>query len=97
MFRILLNPTYNGTVTYNTITNYGVEYGLGTTTNTVSAMGTILKTGSGDQQSTISFDLKSAIRLGASLSGTADEIIIAVKPHSVNLDIHRGVNWRELA
>jgi len=95
-WRVCVNPTYAGTVTYNTITDYSVNYGLGATANTVSAFGHILKAGYGVQASLREFDLKTAIRLGASLDGTSDEIVLAVKPHTSNLDIHRAMNWREL-
>lgn len=95
LYRVLRNPTYGGSVTYNTITNYAVEYGLGATANTISAMGAILYSGSGTRVSSESFNLETAIRLGSAIDKTADEIVIAVKPLTVNLDIHRSINWRE--
>lgn len=95
LYRVLLNPTYAGTVTYNTVTNYSVEYGLGATANTISTNGSILYSGNGAQASAESFNLETAIRLGADIAKTADEIVIAVKPLTVNLDIHRAINWRE--
>jgi len=96
VYRVVLNPTYAGASTYTAVTNYGVEYKLGVTANTVSASGTILKSGFGDANTTIDADLKSAIRMGAGIKGTVDELVIIVKPHSSNLDIHRAINWREL-
>lgn len=96
LYRILLNPTYAGTVTYVDVTNYSISYGLGATANTISDQGTILSVGSGDSNSVQSFDLDTAIRLGSSINGTLDEIVIAVKPLTTNLDIHRGINWKEL-
>ena len=95
-FRIVLNPTYSGSVTYNAVTDYSVEYGLGATANTVSAMGHILYAGFGTQASDKDFNLKTAIRLGTAIDGTQDEIVVIVKPHTSNLDIHRAINWREI-
>jgi len=95
-WRLCMNPTYASTVTYNTITNYAVEYGLGVTANTVSAYGTILAAGYGVKHSLNKIDLNTAIRIGATIDHTADELVLIVKPHSSNLDIHRAINWREL-
>ena len=96
-YRVCINPTYAGTLTWTNVTNYGVQYALGATANTVSAFGSTLKAGLGTQQSVTELDLSSAIRIGSNLDGTPDEIILMVKPHSVNLDVHRVMNWRELA
>jgi len=96
-YRICMNPTYAGTVTYNSVTDYSIEYGLGATANTVSAFGSILKAGFGDAKTLIDVDLKTALRLGANIDGTPDELIVMVKPHGSNLDIHRAINWRELS
>lgn len=96
MYRIVFNPTYSGSLTWTDVDNYGVQYALGATANTVSDSGEIFRTGFGDQNSTIVFDLKSAIKLGSNLDGTRDEVFVIVKPHTSNLDIHRAINWREL-
>lgn len=96
-YRVVLNPTYDSTLTYNTIDNYAIEYALGATANAVTDMGTILKAGYGIQDNKVDFDLKTALRLGVTLDGTVDEIVVVVKPHTSNLDVHRAINWRELA
>lgn len=95
IFRIVLNPTYNGSVTYTDVANYAVSYGLGTTSNTITSMGTILGTGNGAQNSSESFSINNALRIGSNIDGTLDEVAIIVKPLSVNLDIHRSLNFRE--
>ena len=96
LVRVVLNPTYASTVTYTDVTNSAVQYGLGATANTVSAMGTILFSGSGYQSSVSDFELDNSLRIGASLLGVADEIVVIIKPLSINLDIYRSINWREL-
>ena len=96
LFRVLYNPTYNGTVTYTAITDYAVSFGLGATTNDITADGTILSTGNGTDNASQDFNISSAIKLGAAIDGTLDEIVIAVKPLTSNLDIHRGINFLEL-
>jgi len=97
LFRICLNPTYAGTVTYTDIDDYSISYGLGAQANTVSDFGHILKSGIGVKNLTTNFDFKSAIRLGQFIDGTLDEIVVMVKPLSNGLDIHRAINWRELS
>ena len=94
---MLILLTNSSTLTYNSITNYAVEYALGATANTVSAFGSILNGGYGIQATAKDFNLKTALRLGAKIDGTQDEIIVCVKPHTSNLDIHRAINWRELS
>jgi len=96
LYRVLFNPTYNGTVTYTAITDSSITYGLGATANTITADGYIMGTGAGASNAVQDFDIANAIRLGMNIDGTLDEIVIAVKPLSVNLDIHRGLTLREL-
>lgn len=96
LYRILYNPTYNGTVTYTDVTDYSLSYGLGVTSNTISTMGSILSSGTGSDNTNEGFDLKTAIRLGAQIDGTLDEIVIAVKPLSSQLDIHRTIDFRQI-
>lgn len=95
LYRIELNPTLNGTVTWNAVTDYGVEYALGVQANRVTTHGTILNVGGGAENTDTPFDLDTAIKLGSKLDGTVDEIFIVVKPLTANLDIHRGINWKE--
>ena len=95
LYRVLLNPTYTGSVTYVDITNYSVSYALGATSNGITSQGTILASGAGVQNSVQSFTLDSSIKLGAKIDGTLDEIVVVVKPLSSNLDIYRGINFRE--
>ena len=95
LYRILYNPTYSGSVTYTDINNYAVSYGLGATANTITTDGTILFSGSGAQASATQFILDNAKRLGSAIDGTLDEIVIAVKPLTSNLDIYRTLNFRQ--
>ena len=96
-YRICFNPTYASTVTYTAITNSSVEYGLGVTANTVSSPGYIIKAGYGDQNASNNISVDSALKLGSNIDGTADEIVVIVRPHTSNLDIHRAINWKEVS
>ena len=91
-----MNPTYSGTVTYNAVTNYSCEYGLGATANTIATFGTILKAGYLEANTAANLNLGTALKLGSNIDGTQDEIVVIVLPHGSNLDVHRAINWREL-
>lgn len=92
---LIMNPTVAGTFTYNAETNSAIEVAIGATANTVSG-GTALIGGFGSGDSSISQALSNAIRLGADISNTPDELVLCVRPLSANLDIDGGLTWREL-
>tara|TARA_R110001606_G_scaffold47972_4_gene122083 strand:- start:498 stop:2018 length:1521 start_codon:yes stop_codon:yes gene_type:complete len=96
IFRVEINPTIAGTFTYTSIANSALEYALGATANTISAHGYIIGVGGGDSNTTQQIDIENAIRLGANLDGTLDEVVVLVKPLSSHLDIYRGITFREL-
>ena len=99
LIRILLNPTYENAPTWVDVDDYGVQYALGIGTGgsstEITDEGYILEVGGGDSQTVENFDINGAIRLGANIDGTVDEIAVAVKPLSANLDIHRGLTFRD--
>lgn len=41
-------------------------------------------------------DLENAVKLGHSIDGTPNEIVLCVRPLSVNADIQGSLTWREL-
>jgi hypothetical protein len=97
LWEIWLNPTVAGTFTYNTVTNSGVQVAKGTTggTNTVTG-GTLLDSGFMVAQNSVRLSIENAIRLGMSIGGTLDEIVLTANPLSTNLDIYGSITWREL-
>ena len=102
---LYLNPSVAGTFNYSAISNSAVESAVGDTvdnpsTNTVTG-GTQLasgymKTGGGGSGS-IQKEIKNAIKLGMTIAGVTDKMVLAVTPlaGSSNLDIAGGVGWRE--
>ena len=91
-----LNPTISGTLTYNNITNGVSQYTIGTGSQTITSDGTIIASGYGLQQSVISRQIESALRLGTSINGTTDKFILSVTPLSVNMNIHASLTFREV-
>lgn len=97
LWEVWLNPTVAGTFTYNSITNSSVQIAKGDSagTNTVTG-GTLLDSGYMLASSTAILNIDNAIRLGASIAGTQDTIVLTANPLSTNLDIYASLTWREL-
>ncbi len=101
LWLLLLNPTVAGTFTYSSITNSSCEEALGDTagnpsTNTVTG-GTVLR--SGYLRGNWSEDTglaKNSIRLGASIAGVVDELVLCVRPATANLDAYGALSFREI-
>jgi len=95
---VWLNPTVAGTFTYNDLTNYSVQFAAGATANTVSG-GTRLAAGyvtaSAQARGSAAVSLANARRLGSSISGTPDTLVLCVRPLAANADIQGSVNFRE--
>jgi hypothetical protein len=92
-----LNPTIAGTFTYGDLTNSSIQYATGVTTNTVSARGTVVASGGGSAASRQSeTDLKTALRLGATIAGTRDELVLVFTPLSANISQYSTMSIREL-
>ncbi len=90
---ICLNPTVAGTSIFSAVNNSFVEANLGDITNTVSSLGTVLKSGLAyaDTQINIS-DILSEIDMGISIAGTRDVIALCIAPISSGLTVYGTVN-----
>ncbi len=102
---LMLNPTIGGTFTYSDEENSSVQTALGTSTSTASVIGTIITGGyvesGGNQAGRAGSGFKgiqNAILLGSSIVGTADAIVLAVRPigSSTNVDVEGSLTWREI-
>ena len=81
-----LNPTVAGTFTYSDVTNSSLQRALGATANTVTG-GTVLQGGFGSSTAsagggsgTVGEAVETAIRLGSTISGTPDEVVLCWMP-----------------
>lgn len=97
LWEVWLNPTVAGTFTYNDVTDSSIQVAKGDPggTNTVTG-GYLLDSGYLGSESTDRLNIESAIRLGMSIDGTLDEIVLTAQPLSSNLDILGSLTWREL-
>lgn len=93
---LILNGTVAGTFTFADLTNSAVQTAVGSSTNTVTG-GTIITGGYGTQNASLTTQLNNAIRLGADISGTVDEIVLCARPLAANADISGALTWREIS
>ncbi len=105
---VLFNPTVAGTFTFADKTNSACQTAIGNaanpSTNSLTALGTVLSGGlsksskeGGGGGSSISSPLHNALRLGSTIAGVADQIVLAVRPLAADADLHGGLAWRELS
>jgi len=95
----MLNPTVAGTFTYSNETNSALMSATGATANTVTG-GTQLNgdfAASANRGGSSGGAIDNAIRLGSTIAGVVDEMVLCVRPigGTTNLDIEGGITWRE--
>ena len=101
LWELFFNPTVAGTFIYSSVNSISaVESALGDTTgnpstNTVTG-GTLVTSGYGTQQNSLSTPIDTARTLGASIAGVRDTLVLSVMPMTTNLDIKGALTWREL-
>lgn len=98
LVEVWLNPTVAGTFTYNAVTNSSVEIAKGASggSNTVSG-GTLLYSDYINSQEAFQIAVDNAIRLGMTVAGVQDEIVITTNPLTSNSDVLASIKWRELS
>ena len=101
LVQLWLNPTVAGTFTYSAVTNSSVEIAKGDTTsnpstNTVTG-GTLLYSDYINSQQSFNIQVQNAIRLGMSIAGVQDEMVLTTTPLTTNGDVTASIKWRELS
>ena len=101
LVQLWLNPTVAGTFTYSAVTNSSVAIAKGDTsgnpsTNTVTG-GTLLYSDYINSQQGFNIQVQNAIRLGMSIAGTLDELVLTTTPLTANSDVTASIKWRELS
>lgn len=91
---LLLNPIVAGTFTYSDVTNSALQKATGASTNTVTG-GFYLDGGYGKSSIHINDIIKSTLRVGVSINGTRDTIVLCARPLSSNSDIQGSITVRE--
>lgn len=100
---IRFNPTVGDTFSYLGETNSAIEVATGDTLNTVTDgvlidSGFFSSTSGGGGSGNAEGALETALRLGAAIDGTVDEIVLCARPigGSTGVDIEASITWREL-
>jgi len=97
---LLFNPTIAGTFTYSA--EGGLEVAYGATANTITEDAWELRMAGGFIKNTnqggtaLATDVLNELRLGATIGGTRDEIVLAVRPLTANLDVQATMTVREV-
>lgn len=92
-----MNPTVAGTFNYSDLTNSVCQVAKGVTANTISDLGVILSQGfSGISDRSVSANLTNALRIGSTIAGVSDTLVLSFQPLSASADIFASLVWREL-
>jgi hypothetical protein len=97
---LCLNPTIAGTFTYSDVTNSAVQKATGATANTVSDEGLIIDSGyirvTNQGGGSTERKFVTSLRIGSTIAGTQDELVLCVTPLAASADIHGSLTFREL-
>lgn len=99
-WQVIFNPTIAGTApTFSALTNSVVDTAVGVAANTVTG-GTIIAGGyvkGGKESGESTTGLDTSLVLGASISGTQDEVWLVARPLAINADFLGSLAWREIS
>jgi hypothetical protein len=97
---LCLNPTIAGTFTYGDLANSAIQYATGATANTVSDEGIIIDSGyirvTNQGGGSTERKFVTTLRMGSTIAGTQDELVLCVTPLAASADIHASLTFREL-
>jgi hypothetical protein len=89
-WEIIVNPTITGAFTYNGVTNSSLEFAIGLGTPTVTG-GYIIASGYARQTTSINIPVNNLIKLGSSLAGVADTVVLTLTPISAGLTVYSSL------
>lgn len=98
---LLMNPTLANAITFSDETNSSIQSGVGNSgnpSNSTATGGIALDGGfvkASGSTGSMSAEMNNALRLGAAIDGTRDEIYLCCRPLSANADVEGGITWRE--
>lgn len=97
LWRLHLNPTLTTGLTYSDVSNSAVQFGVGLAAgDVITNVGTILAGGYQSRaDATASVSLESALRLGSTIAGVSDQLVLSASPITANQGFYGGMQWRE--
>lgn len=95
-WRLIMNPTIAGTFTFSDVTGSPLQRAIGNGTTNIASGGTVVAGGYGTSRLSADTNaLKSLLKLGSSINGTMDILVLCVYPLGNNaLDGYASVNYR---
>lgn len=90
-----LNPTVANTFTYSNVTNSAVQVAFGSNVNDVTASGTVIAGGVVSTVAPEQHTFENAIRLGSTIVGASDTLVLCVTPVSGTVSAVGTLTWRE--
>ena len=95
-WRLIMNPSVAGTFTFTDVTGAPLQKAVGNGTTNIASGGTVVAGGYGTSRlSADSNALKALLKLGSSINGTMDTLVLCVYPLGNNaLDGYASVNYR---
>jgi hypothetical protein len=98
-WQIRLNPDVDGTFAYANVASSVVSIALGDTTsnpsNSVVTNGIVIASGYGAQLTSVSIDKENFLKLGTTVAGVSDKLVLCAAPLTANLDLAGSMTWRE--
>jgi len=92
-----INPTVTGTFTYGDLADSAVQFADGAAKPTVTADGIVIASGYASKSSRqLSESLNTALRIGSTIAGVQDTLVLVVTPLSANLSCLTSLEFREL-
>lgn len=98
-WQIVLNPTVSG-LSYSAVANSTIEAAVVSGSAPTVTGGTPIAGGfvkSSGNAGDISANILNAWRLGSSIAGVSDVLVVCCRPLSANADIDAAIGWRELS
>lgn len=96
---LFLNPTVAGTFTFADKANSCLQTVIGDSVGDPSANtvtnGFIMDRGFGTDAAEITEHIETELRIGATIAGVADRLVLAIRPLTINADIQGSLSWTE--
>lgn len=96
-WQLIMNPTIGDGVTFNDVSNSSIQKFVGNGTTNTAVSGVAIAGGYGSQtQQIVGETLKSLYKLGTSITGRKDQLILTVRPLGTNdAGVFASLNYRE--
>jgi hypothetical protein len=95
-WELLINPTIAGTFGFSNYPNSSIQTAIGSSTNTISNPGIRIASKMTQNTDSSLVNIDSPLRLGSTINGTSDIIILSITPISSNINSFASITWREM-